>query len=286
MPTVAPCLIHSHDPSGGPVVRLGVPQLDDYLEFLSGRCRPNTVLAVAYDLKVFFEVVGKAPKRVRPPDVLGFMTAQRTGQTSLSQQLQPVEDEARGVSSRTVRRRLSSVSGLFAFLHVRGDVATNPVPRGLPTRRERQRPRQGVPLVRTTRTLPRILTPDEVDALTASLRTHRGRDTDRLLRSRGRLPRRPRPDAGIGPSDARGGRHLAGGHHDHQRCRPRGPVGQRRPHVLAASPYPQPHSGGRRPPRCLAGHSHRPWPPQPRVHTAARGRQRVHGLPKPPDPIA
>jgi site-specific recombinase XerD len=152
-----------------------VPQLDDYLEFLSGRCRPNTVLAVAYDLKVFFEVVGKAPKRVRPPDVLGFMTAQRTGQTSLSQQLQPVEDEARGVSSRTVRRRLSSVSGLFAFLHVRGDVATNPVPRGLPTRRERQRPRQGVPLVRTTRTLPRILTPDEVDALTASLRTHRDR---------------------------------------------------------------------------------------------------------------
>ena len=173
MPSIAPCLIHSHDPSGAPVVRLGVPLLDDYLEFLSGRCRPNTVLAVAYDLKVFFEVVGKSPKRVRPADVLGFMTAQRTGQSSLSPQLQPVEDEARGVSSRTVRRRLSSVSGLFAFLTVRGDVATNPVPRGLPTRRERQRPRQGVPLVRTTRTLPRILTPDEVDALTASLRTHR-----------------------------------------------------------------------------------------------------------------
>jgi integrase/recombinase XerD len=175
MPTVAPCLIRSRDPWGGPVVRLGVPVLDDYLEFLSGRCRPNTVLAVAYDLKVFFEVVGKARERVRPADVLGFMTAQRTGQTSLSQRLQPVEDEARGVSSRTVRRRLSSVSGLFAFLHVRGDVSTNPVPRGLPTRRERQRPRQGVPLVKATRTLPRILTPDEVDALTTALRTHRDR---------------------------------------------------------------------------------------------------------------
>src|SRR5665647_2316178 len=110
---------------------------------------------------------------VRPGDVLGFMTAQRTGQPSLSAQLQPVQDQSRGVSARTVRRRLSSVSGLFAFLHVRGDVVTNPVPRGLPTRRERQRPRQGVPLVRTTRTLPRILAPDEVDALTASLRTHR-----------------------------------------------------------------------------------------------------------------
>jgi integrase/recombinase XerD len=47
------------------------------------------------------------------------------------------------------------------------------VPRGLPTRRERQRPQQGVPLVRTMRTLPRILTPSEVDALTGALRTHR-----------------------------------------------------------------------------------------------------------------
>ena len=167
MPTTAPCLIHSHDPSDGPVVRLGVPLLDDYLEFLSGRCRPNTVLAAAFDLKVFFTVVDKPLELVCPADVFGFMTAQRTGQPSLSPQLQPVADEARGVSARTLRRRLSSVSGLFAFLTVRGDVATNPVPRGLPTRRERHRPGQGVPLVRTTRTLPRILTPGEVDEVHA-----------------------------------------------------------------------------------------------------------------------
>jgi integrase/recombinase XerD len=49
------------------------------------------------------------------------------------------------------------------------------VPRGLPTRRERSRPRQGVPLVRAARRLPRILSPAEVDALTAALRTHRDR---------------------------------------------------------------------------------------------------------------
>jgi hypothetical protein len=61
------------------VVRLGVGLLDEYLEFLGGRCRPNTVLAVAYDLKVFFTVVGKPPRRVRPADVLAFMTAQHTG---------------------------------------------------------------------------------------------------------------------------------------------------------------------------------------------------------------
>jgi integrase/recombinase XerD len=63
----------------------------------------------------------------------------------------------------------------YAFLQARGDVSTNPVPRGLPTRRERQRPRQGVPLVRTPRTLPRILAPSQVDALLAALRTHRDR---------------------------------------------------------------------------------------------------------------
>jgi integrase/recombinase XerD len=130
---------------------------------------------VAYDLKVFFTVVGKSPKRLRPADVLAFMTAQRTGYCSAAQTVQPVDGERVGVSTRTLRRRLSSVSGLYAFLHARGDVATNPVPRGLPTRRERDRPRQGVPLVRGTRTLPRILAPSEVDALTSALRSHRDR---------------------------------------------------------------------------------------------------------------
>jgi integrase/recombinase XerD len=60
-------------------------------------------------------------------------------------------------------------------LQVRGDVAANPVPRGLPTRRERSRPGQGVPLTRRVRRLPRILSPVEVDALTAALRSHRDR---------------------------------------------------------------------------------------------------------------
>ena len=175
MPTISPCLIRTVGPAGDPQVSLGVPLLDEYLEFLSGRCRPNTVLAVAYDLKVFFTVVGRSPKRVRPADVLAFMTAQRTGHGSAAQTVQPIDGERVGVSTRTLRRRLSSVSGLYAFLHARGDVATNPVPRGLPTRRERQRPGQGVPLVRGTRTLPRILAPWEVDALTSALRSHRDR---------------------------------------------------------------------------------------------------------------
>jgi site-specific recombinase XerD len=172
MPVADVRLIRSRDAAGELVVRLGLPLADEYLEFLAGRCRPNTVLAVAYDLKVFFTVVGKPPRRVRAADVLAFMTAQRTSGPAW---LHVAAGGAAGVSARTLRRRLSSVSGLYGFLHARGDVTANPVPRGLPTRRERQRPRQGVPLVRVTRMLPQILDPAEVDALTAALRTHRDR---------------------------------------------------------------------------------------------------------------
>jgi hypothetical protein len=66
-------------------------------------------------------------------------------------------------------------------------VAANPVPRGLPTRRERPRPGQGVPLVRAGWRLPRILSPAEVDALMAALFTHR--DRAMVIRS---LPVKPR----------------------------------------------------------------------------------------------
>jgi hypothetical protein len=36
------------------------PLVADYLEFLAGRARPNSVLAAGYDLRVFFSVVGGA----------------------------------------------------------------------------------------------------------------------------------------------------------------------------------------------------------------------------------
>jgi site-specific recombinase XerC len=122
------------------VARVGVPLADAYLEFLGGRCRPNTVRAAAYDLKVFFTVVDKLPDQVRPADVLAFITAQRTGRDRKHGALQPLRsgDEPGGVSAATVRRRLSIVSGFFAFLQAREDVAANPVPRGLPTRQGRR----------------------------------------------------------------------------------------------------------------------------------------------------
>ena len=51
----------SRSAAGDLIVRFGVAVLDGYLEFLAVRSRPNTVAAVAYDLKVFFTVVGKPP---------------------------------------------------------------------------------------------------------------------------------------------------------------------------------------------------------------------------------
>jgi integrase/recombinase XerD len=171
-----PCLIRTRGPSGEPRVRVGMPLVDEYLEFIEGRCRPNTVLAAAYDLRVFFSVVTKPAAEVCSADVLRFITAQRTGRVQ-GAVLASVgaAQECSGVAISTVARRLSIVSGFFAYLQARGDIVANPVPRGLPTRRERSRPGQGVPLTRRTRRLPRILAPAEVDALSAALRTHRDR---------------------------------------------------------------------------------------------------------------
>jgi hypothetical protein len=39
-------------------VELEHPVVDDFLELVRARCRPNTVLATAYDLKVFFPKFG------------------------------------------------------------------------------------------------------------------------------------------------------------------------------------------------------------------------------------
>ena len=168
-------LAGSDDGPGGLVAGAGVPLVDDYLEFLDGRCRPNTVLAAAYDLRVFFAVVDKPAGEVRPADVLGFITAQRTGRSGERAAAAGIGRRAVGVSTSTVARRLSIISGSSPTCRPAVTSTANPVPRGLPTRRERSRPGQGVPLTQRTRRLPRILTPAEVDALTAALRTHRDR---------------------------------------------------------------------------------------------------------------
>ena len=54
-------------------------------------------------------------------------------------------------------------------------VTRNSVPRGISQRRPGGRAVRGVPLIRTPRTLPRIIEPDQASALLAALRTHRDR---------------------------------------------------------------------------------------------------------------
>lgn len=130
-----------------------------------------TLYAVTHDLKTFFSVVDKAPVEVVAADVFEFLADQRGDRTVVR-----MADRESGLSARTIARRLSSVSGLFAYLVARGDtgVDANPVPRGLSTRRRGGRS-QTVPLVRVPRTLPKILGPDEAVGLLGALRTRRDR---------------------------------------------------------------------------------------------------------------
>jgi integrase/recombinase XerD len=168
-----PCLVRSVSGTGEVRYSLGDRLVDRYLELVAGRSRPNTLRAVAFDLKAFFAVTRKNPVEVSAADVFEFLAHQR-GDRSVVR----LADQESGLSARTIARRLSSVSGLYAYLVARGDtpVQANPVPRGLSTRRQGgSRRSRTVPLVRVPRTLPRILQPEEVDRLIAALRTHRDR---------------------------------------------------------------------------------------------------------------
>lgn len=166
-----PCLVRSSSPTGEARFALGDPLVDRYLEFVAGRARPNTLRAVAFDLKTFFAVVDKDPVEVVAADVFDFLAHQRGDRTVIR-----MADRESGLSARTIGRRLSSVAGFYAYLIARGDtpVRSNPVPRGLSTRRQGGRSRT-VPLVRVPRTLPKILAPTEATALLAALRTRRDR---------------------------------------------------------------------------------------------------------------
>lgn len=171
-----PCLVRSGGGDvGGGVIGVGHPLLDAYLELVAARSRPNTLLAQAFDLKVFFSIVGTDPVAVTTADVLGFIKSQRSPRRGAT--VVRLEDGEAGLSARTIKRRLATIAGLYEYLIVRGDagVTRNPVPRGLALRRPGQRAVRGVPLIRAPRTLPRVIDPDEANRFVAALRTHRDR---------------------------------------------------------------------------------------------------------------
>jgi hypothetical protein len=107
MPSAFPSLVLPEKGSIG-APRLGHPLVDDYLASVAVRLRPNSTLAAAYDLKVFFTLVGKDPADVGAGDVVAFVRGQRIQGTDGT--VVRLEDGAAGLALSTVRRRLSSVS--------------------------------------------------------------------------------------------------------------------------------------------------------------------------------
>jgi len=79
--TWSPCLVRGVEPGGEVSFELGDPLVDRYLRFVAGRCRPATLRAVAFDLKLFFTVVGIDPLEVTPACVFDFVAAQRGDRT-------------------------------------------------------------------------------------------------------------------------------------------------------------------------------------------------------------
>src|SRR4051794_30526664 len=105
-----PFLVRSTTTSGQVRYRLGGSLVDRDLEFVAGRARPNTLRAAAFDLKTFFAVVAKDPHEVTPADVFEFLADQRGDRTVVR-----LADRESGLSARTIARRLSSVSGFYAY---------------------------------------------------------------------------------------------------------------------------------------------------------------------------
>ena len=108
-------------PDVDPVVPAGLPSLgdallDEYVTFVSARCRPNTVLAVLFDLRVFFRVVGTPVLEVTTGDVLDFVTAQRLPRRGNVVRL---DDGEAGMAASTVHAASRTMFITIASLAVR-----------------------------------------------------------------------------------------------------------------------------------------------------------------------
>ena len=172
-----PCLTVHRDGPELAAITLGHPLLDDYLAFVGGAGPDEHVAGGGLGSEGLLRGGrqgaggGERGGRVR---VLGRSAGSAPGCAG---------GAPGGWRGRAWRRARSpggcrACGALFAYLAARGDagVADNPVPGSLAARRPGgRRGNGGVPLIRTPRTLPRVLSPGEVDALVGALRTHRDR---------------------------------------------------------------------------------------------------------------
>jgi site-specific recombinase XerD len=217
MPSVFPTL--KLPPKGSGVApRLGHRLVDGYLELVAARLRPNSTLAVAYDLKVFFTVVRKDPTAVTRADIVAFVREQRAPRGDPT--VVRISDGSAGLALSTVRRRLSTLSGFYSHLVALGEVESNPVLRGMAVRSPVAKGKRVVPLVRPVRHLPRVLDPGEVIALLGGLR----KDRDRAIVEAMLLGGLRRSEAlGLSMGDVRWGERrlfIAEGKGGHQRLVP------------------------------------------------------------------
>jgi integrase/recombinase XerD len=150
---------------------IGLDLVDEYLDFLRCRCRPNTWLNYAHDLKIFFNLVDKPVDEVAVEDVFRFIRCQSQGQADPG-----ADAPSEGVSTRTIKRRLCAVSGLYKYLLMHDDppVKRNPVPSGFMLRGQipSSRPRLN-PLLRVPQTLPQLAPVEQVQRFLSSLNTYR-----------------------------------------------------------------------------------------------------------------
>ena len=141
------------DPGSGVAPTLGHPLVDNYLESVHARLRPNSTLAVVYDLKVFFTVIDVDPLDVRRRHVLEFIRVQRTGSNG-SRTVIPIDPSGWVWRCRRFVVDLSTLAGFYSHLCALGHLDHNPVQRGMPVRAPVTPDRRVVPLVRPVRHLP------------------------------------------------------------------------------------------------------------------------------------
>ena len=150
---------------------IGLDLADEYLDFIRCRCRPNTWLNYAHDLRIFFNTVDKPVTEVSTADVFRFIRCQSQGRDDAT-----ADAFSEGVSTRTIKRRLCAVSGLYKYLMMHDDppVKRNPIPSGLTLRGQipSRRPRLN-PLLRVPQTLPQLVPVEQVQRFLASLNTYR-----------------------------------------------------------------------------------------------------------------
>lgn len=158
---------------------LGVTEVDAYLKFLQYRCRPNTWISYGYDLQVFLNTLTKPIGEVTPLDILAFIEKQKATPRRFRGKIKGDALPASNLSNRTIKRRLTTISGLYEYLRVFQLCALkdNPVPKGLTKRTSFWGHRFGNsavnPLIRAPEELPHPLDAAEINRFADSLRHHR-----------------------------------------------------------------------------------------------------------------